>query len=94
LTFGEPPPPEVIDGIPQCNAERILDERIKGQKKHYLIRWEGYLPNQDSWEPAQYIEQDCPEAVAQFKKILKAYEDNAKGLGEKATSNAPAPRAL
>lgn len=36
-------------------VERILDERRGRKGVEYLIRWQGYLPEDDTWEPAGNI---------------------------------------
>lgn len=33
--------------------------------RHYLIRWKGYEPESDSWEPELTL--NCPELIKQFK---------------------------
>ena len=53
----QPPPPRfVLSGEQVYTVDRILDHRLghHGRRKHlneFLIRWEGYGPEHDSWEP-------------------------------------------
>jgi hypothetical protein len=69
--FVQPPPPPVIiaDDDIQYEVEEILDAGFvsKGPKKvfHYLVRWKGYAPAHDSWEPVENVE-NAPELVADF----------------------------
>ena len=42
--------PEIEEDL-SYNVEQILDHKGKGRNRQYLIRWEGYAPEEDSWEP-------------------------------------------
>ncbi|XP_077148512.1 uncharacterized protein LOC143809301 isoform X1 [Ranitomeya variabilis] len=50
-----PPQPVVIDGQEQFVVEEIIDSRIRRNRLQYLIRWQGYPPEEDSWEPVENI---------------------------------------
>ncbi|XP_077127855.1 uncharacterized protein LOC143783337 [Ranitomeya variabilis] len=52
---GPPPQPVVIDGQEQFVVEEIVDSRIRRNRLQYLIRWQGYPPEEDSWEPVENI---------------------------------------
>ena len=60
------PPPEIIEGKPEWEVERILQERTFGRrrKKQYLVRWKGYLPAHDSWVDKDDLH--APELVKEF----------------------------
>jgi hypothetical protein len=45
--------PIEIDGEAYYMVEEILEERVKGRGKQYLVKWEGY-PDL-TWEPASYL---------------------------------------
>jgi len=65
-----PPPPSTDpQGHQQYNIDHIVAERMHRGRKQYLIRWEGYTPEHDSWEPESRIRQ-CKDIVAQFKASL------------------------
>lgn len=58
-----PPPPPTIEweGEALCLVDRILDHRFKKQGKaqgdrEYLVRWLGYGPEHDTWEPEKNLE--------------------------------------
>ena len=46
-------------------VERILDHKQRGNKTRYLIRWAGYGPEHDLWEPASSLA-NAPEARADY----------------------------
>src|SRR5712671_3216709 len=60
------PPPEIVEGEPEWEVERIIGMRYYGTKKikQYRIRWKGYAPAQDTWEPIKNVH--APELVQQF----------------------------
>ena len=38
-------------------VEEILDSRGRGRNVEYLVRWEGFGEEEDSWEPAKNLKQ-------------------------------------
>ena len=50
-------------------VEKILNLTVKQNQLFYLIRWKGYGPKYDSWEPEENLE--CDEAVDEFMKSLQ-----------------------
>ena len=65
-----PDPPEIFDGEPEWEVEQILSHKYEtevgqeGKELYYLIRWQGFTPEYDTWEPescvtraAQLVEQ-------------------------------------
>merc|ERR1719361_370089 len=54
-------------------VEDIVNHRIKKGKIEYLIRWKGYTPQDDSWEPEDNLE--CPDKI-------RAYNDKVKLHGQ------------
>ena len=62
----QPPPPVLtLEGEEEYEVERILDHKQRGNKTRYLIRWAGYGPEHDLWEPASSLA-NAPEALADY----------------------------
>lgn len=67
-----PPPTILIEGEEEFEVDRILDRRDrplrKGQQRQYLVKWLGYGPEHNTWEPEQNL-QNC-------KQSLRVYWDS------------------
>jgi hypothetical protein len=66
-------PPQQLDGQgkPVYNMERIISERVRRGRKQYLIRWQGYGPEDDTWEP-EYKARRNKELWEAYKLTLPA----------------------
>jgi len=64
-----PPPPIELDQDdeegPWYIVDQILDCRCRGRGIQYLIRWEGWTPEHDSWEPPKNLK-NIPDLVAEY----------------------------
>src|SRR6201996_2923266 len=62
------PPSDLIEGEPEYEVEKILEERKRGQgrKTHFLIKWKGYPTSDNSWEKEEDVH--APELIAEFRK--------------------------
>ena len=59
-----PPLPEIMDGEEEWVVEEILDSWMVNRKLHYLVKWEGFGVEHNSWEPWDNVH--APELVAGF----------------------------
>ena len=50
------------------NVELIITRKIKGKKKFYLIKWEGYPITGCSWEPISHL--------SNVNNMVKEFDDN------------------
>ncbi|XP_062983113.1 M-phase phosphoprotein 8 isoform X2 [Elgaria multicarinata webbii] len=51
-------------------VERILDVKTDEDGKIvYKVRWKGYSPDDDTWEPEEHLE-DCREVLLEFRKKI------------------------
>ena len=59
-----PPFPEIVDGKEELVVEEILDSRMVNRKLCYLVKWESFGVEHNSWEPWDNVH--APELVADF----------------------------
>jgi hypothetical protein len=59
-----PPPPDLINGQPEWEVEKVLGSRRRHNQLQYLVRWKGFSDAHDSWEPLSNLTAD--ELIAEF----------------------------
>ncbi len=75
-------PPAVTqdtNGVTQYEVESVLAQRRSGIQREMLVRWKGYGPEHDQWQPRSQLVRSAPAAVAEF--------DARQGHGGAQTSN-------
>jgi transposase InsO family protein len=60
------PPPDILNEEEQYEVERIINHRRRGRALQYLIRWKGYTPLDDTWEPEANLE-NSPDILERYK---------------------------
>jgi hypothetical protein len=60
-----PPPPVEIEGATEYDVETVLDSRKRRNKMQYLVHWEGYPREDDTWEPVANLKH-AQELIDEF----------------------------
>ncbi|XP_063161866.1 M-phase phosphoprotein 8 isoform X2 [Candoia aspera] len=50
-------------------VEKILDMKTEDGQVKYKVRWKGYAPDDDTWEPEEHLK-DCKEVLLEFRKKI------------------------
>ena len=66
----EPPLPIEIDDTEEWLVESVLDARESQGKRMFLIRWEGFTREHDSWESKENLE-NTQEKITEFYARLR-----------------------
>ena len=45
------PPIVTAEGEEEYEVEQILDSKMEGRSLFYYVKWKGYGPEENSWEP-------------------------------------------
>ncbi|KAF8694140.1 hypothetical protein RHS03_08230, partial [Rhizoctonia solani] len=78
--FPNRPPPETIEGEEEYKVEQIIDSKRQQGKWFYLIKWKGYGPEDNSWEPEELLEHSQNEIKRFNQARLRKACDTAKSL--------------
>lgn len=63
-----PPLAETSEG-PLWAVDRVMQVAIRNGQRKVLVRWTGYGPENDTWEPYARFKQDCPDALAEWEAL-------------------------
>lgn len=68
-------------------VERILDKKLDNGVIKYLVKWQGYPMEDNSWEPVENLF-DCDKAMRAFEvrradELAKIYGDESSNLSDK-----------
>ena len=62
-----PPKPVIIEGEEEFKVEKILNKRTIRGKGKFLVRWKGYMAEEDIWESRENLE-NTKELVEEFER--------------------------
>lgn len=57
--------PVIVDGKEEHEVQAIVDSRRRGKNFAYRVRWEGYGPKHDTWEPLEHLHH-APELLESY----------------------------
>ena len=60
-----PPPPIIVDDKPEYNVDSIVRFNMMHRRPFYEVRWEGYQPFDNTWEPLANLD-GAGEAINDF----------------------------
>ena len=63
-----PPGPTIVDGNDEWDVEKIMDSRVKDGQLEYLVHWEGYPHEEDTWEPVDNVLPNSKKLVNEFHR--------------------------
>ena len=68
-----PPPSIEVAGEKKHEVEKILDRRERRGKLKYLVRWKGYIAEEDTWEGLENLK-NIRDLVEEFEKEIREEE--------------------
>nr|CCA24079.1 putative polyprotein [Albugo laibachii Nc14] len=78
--FSQTPPPPILDsdGTPHWIVDSLLDhsdEKTRSKStRRYLVRWLGFAPAHDTWEPRARLFVDIPDLVIDYESRLDIHQ--------------------
>ena len=61
------PPPDLINGENEYKVEAILAHRKGGRQIQYLVKWRGYDPSNNTWDPEMNLS-NTDEILSGYKR--------------------------
>ena len=68
------PKPDFVDGEPEYKVAEVLSEKKVGKKTYFLVHWEGYAPEEDTWEPE--------DNLGKAREVINKFRSRGRGPGE------------
>ncbi|XP_037723649.1 chromobox protein homolog 2-like [Drosophila subpulchrella] len=77
------------ESVPFFTVEKIIGKRLVKSRLEYLVKWEGFSKNENSWEPIEHV-WHCSDLICNFEAELMR-QGKAQ---EAATHNEPVEKIL
>ncbi|XP_054159192.1 chromobox protein homolog 3-like [Oppia nitens] len=78
-------------GDGQYVVEKVVDKRRRNNKVEYMIKWQGYDDNDNTWEPLLNL--DCQELIDEYEATVKSLQtlpSTSKSSSKKSSTAASA----
>ena len=79
--YTPPPLPVLVDGALEYEVERVLDHCSRGSGRRavrdYLIKWQGYGPEHNSWEPQSNLPRELVDEYWTMRAQLVQHRASA-----------------
>jgi hypothetical protein len=59
------PPPKLVEGEDKFQVDEILNSHVQAHKIQYLVKWLGYGPEDNTWEPTWHLT-NTQQKIAEF----------------------------
>ncbi|SGY81038.1 BQ5605_C009g05444 [Microbotryum silenes-dioicae] len=69
----------VVQGNEEWEVDRIVDEKGKGKRKRYLVKWKGWADSDNTWEPRAHLEETI--ALEEWERERAEGERGKEGRG-------------
>ena len=68
----DPPPPFTDkEGHKRYIVEKVISQRLRRGKRHFLVKWQGYV--EPTWEPEEFLLDEDGNAIVPLKEFLESW---------------------
>jgi hypothetical protein len=63
-----PPKPVEIEGKLEYDVEKVINSRMRWGRLEYLVKWDGYTSENNTWEPETNLLPRSKKSIQDFHK--------------------------